>query len=55
MIGSEYLNVYRDLKYLTNRNLRTILSGKYNSWVDNVNTKGTIETIDEIIINVERC
>ena len=49
MIGSEYLNVYRDLKYLTNRNLRTILSGNYNSWVDNINTKGKIETIDEII------
>ena len=49
ILGPKYVEAYLGLKYITKRNLREIIKGKYSSWVDDVSTKGNIETIDEII------
>ena len=50
LIGPDYLLAYKNLKYLSNRKLRSILDGQYCSWVDNINTKGKVETIEEIVL-----
>ena len=49
MIGKEYINAYKGLKYLTNRKLRGILKGERSSWIDNINTKDRIESISDIV------
>ena len=49
LIGKEYINAYKGLKYLTNRKLRGILKGERSSWIDNINTKDRIESISDIV------
>ncbi len=50
LIGPDYMLAYKNLKYLSNRKLRSILNGEYCSWVDNINTKVKKETIEEIVL-----
>ena len=45
LLGPKYVEAYLGLKYITKRNLREIIKGKYSSWVDDVTTKGKIDTI----------
>ncbi len=49
MIGKSYYEAFMNLKYLTNRNLRGLINGRYSSWVDNVQTLDKIERLDEIM------
>ena len=50
LLGDGYLNAYSDLKYLTNRKMREILGGIESSWVDDINTKDQVETVEEIVV-----
>jgi len=49
LLGENYYKAYKGLKYITKRNLRSIIENGYSSWVDNINTKEHVETIVDII------
>lgn len=50
LIGDNYFDIFLNLKYITNRNLRLILDNHHSTWIDNINTTKKIETIDDILI-----
>ena len=49
LLGENYFQTFVGLKYITKRSLRSILKGNVSSWVDDINTRNKIETLDEII------
>ena len=49
LLGENYYKAYKGLKYITKRNLRSIIENGFSSWVDNINTKEHVETIVDII------
>ena len=49
LLGEKYLNEFLGLKYLVHRNIRDILNNKKSSWIDNIETRMKIESLDEII------
>ena len=49
LLGPKYLEAYLGLKYLTKRNLRWVLNNGRSSWIDDINTKDTVENINDII------
>ena len=49
LLGKNYLDAYTGLNYLVNRNIREVLKNKNSSWIDNIETKLKIESLDEII------
>ena len=49
LLGDKYMEAYTGLKYLVHRKLREILKTGESSWIDDINTKGKIESIEEII------
>ena len=49
LLGENYYMAYIGLKYITKRNLRSIIENGYSSWVDNINTKEHVETFIDII------
>ncbi len=50
LIGDSYFDIFLNLKYITNRNLRLVLDNNHSTWIDNINTTKKIETIDDILI-----
>ena len=49
LLGENYLDAYTGLKYLVHRNIREILKTRKSSWIDNIESKMKIETLDEIL------
>ena len=49
LLGEDYFQAFTGLKYFVHRKLRDLLSNKTSSWVDNINTKNKIETMDDLI------
>ena len=49
LLGYRYFDAYMGLKYITKRNLRSVLTGTASSWIDDVNTKDVTESIEDII------
>ena len=49
LLGKNYLDAYTGMNYLVNRNIREVLKNKNSSWIDNIETKMRIESLDEII------
>ena len=49
LLGENYFQTFVGLKYITKRSLRSILKGNVSSWVDDINTRNKIESLDEII------
>ena len=51
LLGDNYFELFSSLKYLLNRNIREILNGNNNSWVDDIKTKDKIETVNDLVRN----
>ncbi len=49
LIGEEYFDAFSSLKYFVHRKLRDLLVDKTSSWVDNINTKDRVESIDDLL------
>ena len=49
LLGKEFLDTYMSLKYIKDRKLREVFETKKSTWVDNVNTPGIKETLEDII------
>ena len=49
LLGPKYLEAYLGLKYITKRNLRSILKKGTSTWVDDINTKGVVEDVKVLI------
>lgn len=49
LLGEDYFDAFSSLKYLVHRKLRELLSHRTSSWVDDINTKGKVETMDDLI------
>ena len=49
LLGKNYMEAYTGLKYLVHRKLREILISGESSWIDNINTKEKIESIEELL------
>ena len=49
LLGDKYFEIFSTLKYFLNRNIRDIISGNTNSWVDNIKTKDKVETIYDLV------
>ena len=49
LIGDNYLKAFTSIKYLHSRNLRKILFEGNSSWIDDITTRGKIETLYDII------
>ena len=49
LLGEDYFDAFSSLKYFVHRKLRELLSNRTSTWVDDINTKDKIETMDDII------
>jgi penicillin amidase len=49
LLGDKYLEAFTSMKYLHSRSLRKILAEGSSSWIDDIRTKGKIETLEEVL------
>ncbi len=49
LLGEDYFKAFSSLKYFVHRKIRELLSHRTSSWVDNINTKNKVETMDDLI------
>jgi len=49
LLGQNYFDAYMGLSSLVHRNIREILKYRKSSWIDNIETKMKIESLDDII------
>ena len=49
LLGDDYYEGFAELKYFVHRKLRELVVHKNSSWVDNIETKNKIETLDEVL------
>jgi penicillin amidase len=49
LLGDDYYESFAELKYFVHRKLRELVVHKNSSWVDNIETKNKIETLDEVL------
>ena len=49
LLGDNYYDGFAELKYFVHRKLRELIVHKKSSWIDNIETKNKIETLDEIL------
>ena len=49
LLGDNYYDGFAELKYFVHRKLRELIVHKNSSWIDNIETKNKIETLDEIL------
>ncbi len=49
LLGKEFLSTYMSLNYIKDRKLREVFATKQSSWINNINTPGKVEKLEDIV------